>query len=97
MGLKYSLYGKTLKKAKAENLGPGSYDPKIPLQAVLPAFSFGYKSDPPDMDNKVPGPGAYPRELIEEELSEPDQLRLSRLKMRSEREKFRFSIKYYNK
>jgi hypothetical protein len=88
-GLKYSLSGKSLKKTKADNLGPGSYEPKLPLQTTFPAFSFGYKGDPKNMDNFVPGPGAYPKEIDESMLSEKDQLRLSRTKMKSEKEKFR--------
>jgi len=71
-------------------VGPSTYDPKQPAQLNFPSYSFGYKEDPKDMDNKVPGPGTYPKEINEEELSEQDQFRLSRLKMRSEREKFRF-------
>lgn len=81
---------KISKKTKAENVGPGSYEPLIPLKMNFAAYSFGYKQDPKDMDNKVPGPGAYPLEIDENELSEKDQMRLSRLKLKSEREKFRF-------
>lgn len=57
----------------------------------FPSFSFGYKQDPKDMDNKVPGPGAYPQEIDESELPEKDRLRLSRMKLRSEKDKFRLN------
>ena len=91
--MKFSLASKINKKNKTDLIGPGSYEAKIPpQQPSFPAFSFGYKQDPKDMDNKVPGPGAYPKEINEDQLSEQDLLRLSRMKMRSEREKFRFAM-----
>ena len=85
-----------MKKSKADNVGPGSYEPKVPLQTTFPAFSFGYKEDPKNMDNKVPGPGTYPKEIDESSLSEKDRLLISRTKLRSEKDKFRFFIHFLN-
>lgn len=77
-----------MKKSKADNIGPGSYEPKIPLQMNFPSYSFGYKEEPKNMDNEVPGPGAYPKDFDEEK----DSLMLSRMKLRSEKDKLRSTI-----
>jgi hypothetical protein len=73
---------------KYEIVGPGSYDPKIVSSKGF-AFSFPYKTDTKNLDNQVPGPGTYPTEFKEEELSRREKKVFDRQKMKSEKEKMR--------
>ena len=92
-GLKYSLIFRSEKekdKKRYDIVGPGTYDPLLPGKFTLPAFSFSYKANPKDMDNRVPGPGTYPKEERFEEMTEQEIKIKNRLELKSEKEKFRF-------
>lgn len=91
--MKYTLHDRVdYPRLKYEIVGPGSYDPKI-VSTKGSCFSFAYKTDEKNVDNEVPGPGTYPNEVKEVEMSKREKKVFERQKMKSEKEKFRYFMR----